>query len=162
MQYLLAVLLMSISIVTSLRATTDDQAASRSSDVPAGSGSEAPVRGDDEDSLPLAVSIQHARLERAEPMTDAPSAMLKFDVFNDGDDDVEGIELSVSVLGPVTAAAPPLRPVLVRPFRIHVNAVLMSGYSLEYVILMRNLDAGCDCVPKVQVLAGRPLPDPQP
>jgi hypothetical protein len=156
MRYLLAVLLVSISIGTSLRATTDAPAV-RS--YPAG---EAPVSGDDEGDFPLPVSIQHARLERAEPMAGAPSAMLKFDVFNEGDEDVVDIELFVSVLGPVKEDAPPLRPVVVRPFKIHVNAVLMSGYSLEYAIRMRNVDAACDCVPNIQVLAGRPLTDRQP
>ena len=110
----------------------------------------------------ISLSLRHVRLESSAAVDEAPSSTLKFDVHNEGDTDLADIELSISLLGPPINGVEALRTIVVRPFTIRLNTVLMAGYILQYEIRLRNLSSECDCVPKFQLLDARALSDDQP
>jgi hypothetical protein len=101
------------------------------------------------------VSLRHVRLEASPPIDEVPSATLKFDVHNEGTMDLADVELSISLLGPPIKGTTALRELLVRPFSIRLNTVVLAGYILKYEIRLRNLSAECDCVPKFQLVKAR-------
>jgi|KBSMisStandDraft_5_1062788.scaffolds.fasta_scaffold73828_2 hypothetical protein len=103
--------------------------------------------------------IGNVRLE-APPSPQTPaSAVLKFDLFNEGPSRVTDILLEVSVRGkPAFDPGPATARVLVRPFKIRGAVKLEAGYSVNYEVLLRNLSSDCNCVASVEVLSFRALP----
>jgi len=104
----------------------------------------------------IPVLIRHLRLEPSAIATD-PTATVKFEVYNTGDADLADIELTVSLLGPPADGDAAIRRVLVRPFKVRVNTVLLAGYSLEYEIRLSNVSAPCECLPRIDVIGGRSI-----
>jgi hypothetical protein len=103
--------------------------------------------------------IDHVRLEPAPHAETSPSAILKFDLLNDGLDRMTDVLLEVSIL----EQSPPGQPlgprrVLVGPFNIRGTAVLQPGYSINYEMLLRNFSSECNCVPNVVVTSARAVP----
>jgi len=102
-------------------------------------------------------AVRDIKLEPASPVDgdESPTAMLKFDVYNEVDLSIAGVVVSVSVLGESSGLTPEVRPVLVRPFKIRVSQVLQPGYSVHYELRMKNISADCDCLPRVEVVEAR-------
>jgi hypothetical protein len=103
--------------------------------------------------------VQNVRLESAPQTESAPSTILKFDVFNASPHRLTDLVLEITITE--TSVDPVLVPprILVRPFKIRGNAVLESGYTINYEMLLRQFSSDCDCVAKVDVLSVRTLPD---
>jgi hypothetical protein len=106
------------------------------------------------------VRIENVRLEGAPGTETVPSAVLKFDVVNASPKRQTDLLLEISITEK-PAADPVLTPhrVLVHPFKIRGNFVLEAGYTVNYQMLLRHFSTGCDCVPTVDVLSVRALPD---
>lgn len=105
------------------------------------------------------ISVRHARLEPLQGSDDPQAAVLKFDLYNEGEASVTDIVLSVAVLaGSGRDDSEPREPV-VRPFRIRIDYALRSGYSVDYEIRLRNLVFDSDCVPAIEVLDARIVSD---
>jgi hypothetical protein len=105
------------------------------------------------------IAVRDVKLERAEPIEDAESSTLAFDVYNELDMAVSGVTISVSVLGPVREDAAERRAVIVRPFEVRLKEVLLPGYSVHYELRLRNMSAEWECVPQIEVLDARALAD---
>jgi hypothetical protein len=103
------------------------------------------------------IRARHIRIEHAPPTEPRPSALLKFDVFNGGLLTLETVTLRISV-SEKPDSNHPLIPgrVLVRPLTIRATAELEPGQTLDYEVLLRNLDPDCNCVARIDVLAAPP------
>jgi hypothetical protein len=108
------------------------------------------------------VRVNNARLEAAPPDVPQPSALLKFDMLNDGALSVSDVLIQVAILEkrPMDddGATPPR--VIVGPFVMRGHATIEAGYTINYEVLLRNLSSDCSCVPNVSVVSARPLPNP--
>jgi hypothetical protein len=103
--------------------------------------------------------VQRVRLEPAPPSAPDPSAILKFELVNDGPVAVTGVVLEVAVrVRPTTPVESADRRVVAGPFTIRAGVDVHAGYTLNYELLLRNLPADCDCDPDVIVTAARPAP----
>jgi hypothetical protein len=104
--------------------------------------------------------IENLRLDSAPPEAPQPSAVLKFDVFNATSARLTDVVMKVSFLKkpPTDGPTTPLR-VLVGPVTVRVGEILQTGFALSYEMLFRNLSAECDCLPRVEILSARSLPD---
>lgn len=106
------------------------------------------------------IQIENLRLETAPATAPQPSAVLKFDMFNDTTLRLTDVVMRVSFLEkrPDDIDSTPAR-VVVGPVTVRMGQTLQAGYVLSYEMLFRNLSSDCDCSPRVEVLSARLLPD---
>jgi hypothetical protein len=105
--------------------------------------------------------VQRVRLEAAPPSASDTSAVLKFELVNNGPMTVTGVVLEIAVRVKATTQGESAdRLVVAGPFTIRAGVDLQAGYTLNYELLLRNLRADCDCAPDVTVTAARPAQAP--
>jgi hypothetical protein len=105
--------------------------------------------------------IMNVRLEAPPADAPIPSAILKFDMLNDGGSKVTDIVIQISMLErPRDERALGSRRFVVNPFMIRGSVTLEAGYTMNYEMLLRNLSTDCACVPNVVVISARPVPAP--
>lgn len=103
--------------------------------------------------------IVHVRLERAPRIELPPSAILKFDLLNEGVDRMTDVLLEVSIVEQPSPGEPlGSRRVLVGPFNVRGTAVLQPGYTINYEMLLQNFSSDCHCVPRIVVTSARAVP----
>jgi hypothetical protein len=152
---IIATVILSLSPIASARETGEPLASTRTRQTPANTSSATPGKKPGDQT----VTVRNARLEPVQGSDDAQAAVLKFDLYNEGETSVTDIVLSVAVLaGSGRDDSEPREPV-VRPFRIRIDYALRSGYSVDYEIRLRNLVFDSDCVPAIEVLDSRILSD---
>jgi hypothetical protein len=101
-----------------------------------------------------AIAVRHIRVEAAMPVDGSPSVVLKFDVHNDGSANVTDIVLSVSLRKSGTTKS--VEPAVgVQPFTITIPNVLLSGYSFDYEIRLRNVSLDAANAPEIEVVDAR-------
>jgi hypothetical protein len=103
--------------------------------------------------------IKNVRLESAPPSAANPSALLKFDMVNEGSLRLTDVLLEIALVErklPDTEGAP---RVIVGPFTIRGNVTIDSGYTVNYEMLLRNFSVDCGCVANVFVLSARAMAD---
>jgi hypothetical protein len=100
-----------------------------------------------------ALRISKVRLEPAPGAEAEPSAVLRFNLENHGITQLADVILRIAVYAEPEDAA--LTRAILRPFTLHTEATLEPGYSVDYEMRLRNLSAGCHCVPKVDVVSAR-------
>lgn len=84
-------------------------------------------------------------------------------MLNDGASRLRNIVLEVSVVKRVRKdESNPPAEVLVRPFIVRGNVVLLPGYSIEYEMRLQNFAPDCDCEPRVDVVSVEALSAPEP
>ena len=129
-------------------------AATAANQTPAG---QAIDRHADQPQLPEnpALRITDVRLEPALLAEPEPSAVLRFNLENHGITQMADVVLRIAIFEKQSEAAVVPRAV-VRPFSMHTDATLEPGYSVDYEMVFHNLSAGCNCVPKVEVVSARP------
>jgi hypothetical protein len=102
--------------------------------------------------------IMNVRLEAPPADAPTPSAVLKFDMLNDGGSKVTDIVIQIAMLErPRGEHEPSSRRFVVNPFMIRGSVTLEAGYTMNYEMLLRNLSANCACVPNVVVISARPV-----
>lgn len=109
------------------------------------------------------VRVHHIRLEPGPPAAPSASSTLKFEMLNDGASRLRNIVVEVSVVkraGTDESNRP--ADVVVRPFIVRENVVLLPGYSIEYEMRFQNLAPDCDCVPRVDVVSVEALAESDP
>jgi hypothetical protein len=105
--------------------------------------------------------IMKVRLEAPPADAPIPSAVLKFDILNDGGSKVTDVVIQIAMLErPRGEHEPSSRRFVVNPFMIRGSVTLEAGYTMNYEMLLRNLSANCACVPNVVVISARPVPAP--
>jgi hypothetical protein len=107
------------------------------------------------------IRILNVRVESAPPDAPKPSALLKFDMLNDGDSKVTDIVIRITIVEKLSAVDHQLGAprVLVGPFWIRGSATIEAGYTVNYEMLLRNFSSACECVARVVVVSARSLPD---
>jgi len=100
------------------------------------------------------IAVRNVRLASAPPVEEDPSAFVRFDIFNDGEQDVSPVVVEISILEtlPRFGNTMPIPITLVGPFRIRANTALKAGYSVHYDLRLRNVSALCDCAATVDVV----------
>ena len=100
------------------------------------------------------VAVRNVQLASAPPVDEEPSAFVRFDVFNEGEQDVSPVVVEIAILEtpPRVGEAVPLPTPLVGPFRIRAKTALKAGYSVHYELRLRNVFASCDCIATVDVV----------
>jgi hypothetical protein len=102
--------------------------------------------------------IANTRFEAAPEDAPKPSTVLKFDVLNQSLGRITDVVLQVVVtekqLLPNNVAT---RRNVVGPFTIHGEVTLEAGYTVNYVVLLRNMSLDCDCLPEVSVVSARSI-----
>jgi hypothetical protein len=105
--------------------------------------------------------IMNVRIEAPPADAPTPSAVLKFDMLNDGGSKVTDIVIQISMLERSRGEhALGSRRFVVSPFMIRGSVTLEAGYTMNYEMLLRNLSADCACVPNVVVMSARAVPAP--
>jgi hypothetical protein len=99
-----------------------------------------------------AARIRNIRLEAPTRPIASPSAVLKFEVFNQGSKRLTHVEVQISFLENSTEDDTPPR-VIIGPFTVRGKVDLDAGYSLQYELLLRNVTIECGCVAKVTVVS---------
>jgi hypothetical protein len=106
----------------------------------------------------VSLRIANTRLEAAAEDAPKPSTLLKFDLLNQSLERITDVVLQVVLVEkarlPEQVSA--RRPV-VGPFTIQGHVTLEAGYTMNYVVLLRNLSVDCDCLPEVSVLSARSI-----
>jgi len=111
------------------------------------------------DSHPLC-HVENVRFEPAPLTKGSPSAVLKFDVFNDSETRVTDFVMRVSFVEQRLSDDAESQPrILVGPVTFTTRDVVQPGYVLGYEMLFRNLSTECGCIPSVQLLSARSLTD---
>jgi len=89
------------------------------------------------------------------PPADAPqpSSLLKFAVVNDRSESVSDLVISISIRETPDGESGTGRSPI-GPFTLNGHATIEAGYSVDYALLLRNLDAGC-CQAEVKVVSAR-------
>jgi hypothetical protein len=99
------------------------------------------------------VIVRHVRLIAAPPIEDLPSALMRFDVQNQGVRPVLDVDVRLILLATSSQNQVPVSPqVLAGPFTIRTKRLLMPGERFDYEIRLRNLTSDCDCLAKVDVV----------
>lgn len=107
------------------------------------------------------VIVRHVRLEPAPPIQGSPSALVRFDVHNQGSRDVADIDVKVFLLATSSEDHAPVSPtVLAGPFTIRTKRALTPGDRFDYEVRLRNLTSDCDCFASVDVVGARFVPEP--
>ena len=109
---------------------------------------------------PAAASLRVAntRFEAAPEDAPKPSTLLKFDLLNQSLERITDVVLQVVVTEkPRLADDAATRRTVVGPFTIQGQVTLEAGYTINYVVLLRNLSLDCDCLPEVSVLSARSI-----
>jgi len=104
------------------------------------------------------VLVRHVKLQSDDPIEGAPTSTLVFDVYNDTGGSVTDVTVLVSLLDAAAGDSKTPR-VLVGPFKIRLEEVLLADYSVHYELRLRNLSPDCGCVPVVDVLDARVFVD---
>ena len=102
--------------------------------------------------------VSNVQLEAPPPDAPKPSAVLKFDLVNDSLVSVTDILLEVAVAEKSSAAADAAPRIVVGPFTVRGHATIEAGYTINYVLLLRNLAPDCECVARVRVVGAQALP----
>jgi hypothetical protein len=102
-----------------------------------------------------AVEIREIRLESAPRLDDAPSALLKFELLNNGSSAIADLVLSASLVQPPETGVEAPIVTVAGPFIVRMKAALRPKNTFHYEIRLRNISADCDCVPRVTPLLGR-------
>ena len=101
------------------------------------------------------------RLDAAPADAPKPSAVLKFDMLNDGELRVTDIVLQIAMVEKQRVEGAVGSPrVVVGPFTIRGSVTIEAGYTVNYEMLLRNLSPDCGCVANVVVVSARTLSDP--
>jgi hypothetical protein len=106
----------------------------------------------------LPIRLSRIRLEAPESTVPQPSALLKFDLVNEGIVGLSDIVLTVTISEKAPDDATGLRT-LVRPVDIRSHVTIEPGYTIEFEIVFRNIAADCPCLPLVTVASARPVRD---
>ena len=112
-----------------------------------------------QDPVPIA-SLRIANVRIEVPPADAPkpSSLLKFDILNESDLRVSDVLIEIAIVDNRLPDDGGLRPrPVVGPFRISGHATIEAGYTVNYQMLLRNLNPECPCVANVRVVSARPL-----
>jgi hypothetical protein len=102
--------------------------------------------------------IANVRIEVPPAHAPKPSSLLKFDMLNEGDLRVADVQIEIAIVDNKLADDGDLqsRPI-VGPFRISGHATIEAGYTVNYEMLLRNLNPECPCVATVRVVSARRL-----
>lgn len=101
------------------------------------------------------IRIKNIRLESPPPSAPSPSAVLKFDMVNDGSAPVTDVVVEIAFLEARSTTNDVLPRVIVGPFIIRGTTVIDAGYTLNFAVLLRNLSVECNCVASVDVVTAR-------
>jgi hypothetical protein len=106
--------------------------------------------------------IANVRLQEPPPSTPQPSALLTFDLTNDGLLPVTDIKLQIEVheLGILSSEEPPRA--IVRPFEVLGSAIIEPGFTVKYSMVFRNLTLDCRCEAGVTVVSASAVVDRAP
>jgi hypothetical protein len=99
--------------------------------------------------------VQNVRLEKPAADAGSESALLKFELLNEGPVPLTSITLEVSVREGLEGDV--ADRLIVRPFSIRGEAVLEAGHRIEFGMLLRNISADCSCTANVEVTSVRAL-----
>jgi hypothetical protein len=101
--------------------------------------------------------VVDVRLAAAAEPAPIPSAVLKFDLVNQGFVTVSDVSLEVTIFERSSTDAEVFAPprVVAGPFTIRGDVDLRAGYTVNYEMLLRNMSADCDCVANVAIVGGR-------
>ena len=103
--------------------------------------------------------VEHVRLEPAPPTNRVPATALKFDLSNISSNRLTDVLLEIVIVEKsVPDNAVVSRRVLVGPFTVRADVVLESGYTMNYVMVLRNFSSDCSCTANVDVLSVHSLP----
>jgi hypothetical protein len=105
------------------------------------------------------LQIENLRLVAPPAQVPQPSAVLKFDVFNDTESRLTDVVMRVSFLEKQTEESQTAPRVVVGPVTVRVGESMQAGHVVSYEMLFRNLSFDCDCAPRVEILSARLLPD---
>lgn len=109
------------------------------------------------------IAVRNVKLASAPPVEEDPSAFVRFDVFNEGEQDASPVVVEIAILEtpPQLGDVVPIPTTLVGPFRIRANTALKAGYSVHYELRLRNVSAFCDCTATVDVVQDESVRQPQ-
>jgi hypothetical protein len=106
------------------------------------------------------LQVKNLRLDSAPPEASQPSAILKFDVFNDASVPLADVVMRISFLKKrLPGASETPDRVVVGPVTIRLGQTLQAGFAVSYQMLFRNLSSDCGCSPRVEILSARVLVD---
>jgi hypothetical protein len=104
--------------------------------------------------------VRDIRIEPPPPTAPIRSAMLKFDVANEGTERLGDIVLEIVIKErPGDASAPLFSDrILAGPFTVKGKVTLEAGYTFRYELLLRNFSSDCSCVAHVDIMSAQPRP----
>jgi hypothetical protein len=109
---------------------------------------------------PTSLKVTDVRIEAPPPSAPSPSAVLRFDLANEGTERLGDIVLAIVVVEKSTGAElTPSERVIVGPFTVRGKVALEAGYAFRYEVLLRNLSPDCACVARVDVESAQPDPE---
>jgi hypothetical protein len=109
---------------------------------------------------PSTLRIRNVRLVAAPASVTQPSAVLKFEMANEGPQPVTDTLVEIVITEQQRGESEALNPkTIVGPVTIEGKNIIEAGYTLEYQMLLRNLSAECECVANVAVLSARAAVD---
>lgn len=104
--------------------------------------------------------IKNVRFEAAPPSAPKPSAVLKFDILNDGSLRLTDVIVEIAILEREPFHNEAIAPrVMVGPFTIRGDVIIESGYTVNYEMLLRNFTADCKCVATVGIVSAHAVAD---
>jgi hypothetical protein len=107
-----------------------------------------------------AIAVRKIRLAPAPSIDGSSSARVTFDMYNEGHRRLTDIVLQVWLLEESHRdLAEAHRAVVAGSVTIRTKAVLLPEYSLSYEIRLRNVSSECGCIPRVDIVSARVLPD---
>lgn len=105
------------------------------------------------------LKIENIRLDPVSATDTVLSAIVRFDMINEGANALTDLVFDVSIVEqpePDRGGVPPR--VLAGPFTIQGHVVLDAGFTLNYEMVVRKLPSPCRCVATVRVQSARAVP----
>lgn len=103
--------------------------------------------------------IENVRLERSPADAPAPSALLKFDMVNEGTLRLRDILIEIAIFEKAQTLTGGLKPrLIVRPFTIKGHVTIEPSYTVNFEMLLRNVSSECPCEADVSVVFADAVP----
>jgi hypothetical protein len=99
------------------------------------------------------LQLKNVRFEEPPPSAPQPSALLKFELTNDGSVPITDIRLRIEVHEPRELGTQASVRVVVQPFEVVGAVTIEPGFTIEYSVLFRNLTPDCGCEASVTVVS---------